>query len=92
MSLPCLCAAYTIVRSIILAMKQSGGQKPVSIRPSPLAHYGWKHIPCRQLKAASKVRPSVRNDSDLRNARPRPSCRPGTTDATKPIDKAANTQ
>jgi hypothetical protein len=39
-----------IARSIALAMKLHGGKKPVSIRPSQPAPYGWRHIRCRQLK------------------------------------------
>jgi hypothetical protein len=58
MSLPSRYAGDTIARSIAVAMKLPGGKRPISIRPPPLARYGWIHIHCQriQIKLSLKVR------------------------------------
>jgi hypothetical protein len=62
MNSPYRCARVTIARSIALVTKQLGGKRPASIRASPLARYGWKHIRCRQTRIDGRRKALFRLD------------------------------
>ena len=45
MSSPCRCAVAITASSIAVVMKRHGEKRLVSIRSSPLGHYGWRPHP-----------------------------------------------
>ena len=57
MSSRSLSVAVIIARSIIAVMKPHGGIGPALIRPSPLAHCGYRRIPFRRMR--TPLRPSI---------------------------------